>query len=184
MTTGNEQNERSRQGSGNFDPRAITDRLNEISEPVKAAVTAIKNTNFNENTVPDAFRNVPKAISPKVHAWLDFAVTTYFLGVGVWCAIRGKRGATTAAFLEAGMVAGMSLLTDYSGNGQKPINFKLHGTLDAVQGAMAAMDPLVHGFAGEPEAAFFYGQAANELAVIALTDWDKGMPAARRRQAA
>ena len=75
-------------------------------------------------------------------------------------------------------------MTDYDGNGEKPINFKLHGTLDAVQAATAALGPVLHGFAGEPEAAFFYGQAANELAVIASTDWDEGMPRQRRRKAA
>lgn len=184
MTIKDEQKEYSRQTSGNFKTQAITDQLNELGEPVKAAITAFKKNNLNEATIPDAFRKVPKLISPRVHAWLDFAVTAYFLGVGVWCASRGKRGATTAALVNAGMVAGMSLFTDYSGNGQKPISFKLHGTLDAVQGTMAAMDPLFHGFAGEPEAAFFYGQAANELAVIASTDWDEGMPFEKRRKAA
>ena len=73
------------------------------------------------------------------------------------------------------MVAGVSLMTDYQGTGDKPINFKLHGTLDAVQATAAALGPILHGFAGEPEAAFFYGQAVNEVAVIASTDWDAGM---------
>lgn len=184
MTIKDEQKEYSKQTSGKFNTQAITDQLNEMSEPVKAAITAFKKNNLNEATIPDAFRKVPKLISPRVHAWLDFAVTSYFLGLGVWCASRGKRGATTAALVNAGMVAGISLLTDYSGSGEKPINFKLHGTFDAVQGTMAALGPHLHGFAGEPEAAFFYGQAANELAVIASTDWDEGMPFERRRKAA
>jgi hypothetical protein len=43
----------------------------------------------------------------------------------------------------------------------------------------------MHGFAGEPEAKYFYAQAANELGVIATTDWDAGMPGqGRRRRAA
>src|SRR5947209_5078121 len=170
MTTRDQQ----RQASGNFNTQAITDKLNEMGEPVRAAMNTIKKANLNENTIPDAFRKVPKLISPRVHAWLDVAVTSYFLGIAVWAARRGTRGATTAALVNAGMVAGVSLFTDYSGNGQKPINFKLHGTLDAVQGTVAALGPLLHGFAGEPEAAFFYGQAANEVAVIASTDWDEG----------
>lgn len=135
---------------------------------------------FDEATIPDAFRRVPKFISPRVHAWLDIAVTGYFLGLGGWCAIRGKAGGALAAFINAGMVAGVSLMTDYDGDGQKPINFKLHGTLDAVQAATAALAPVLHGFTDEPEAAFFYGQAANEVAVIAATDWDAGMPGRER----
>ena len=100
-------------------------------------------------------------------------------------AARRKAGPATAAFVDpAGMVAGVSLFTDYQGTGEKPINFKLHGTLDAVQAATAAVGPVLHGFAGEPESAFFYGQAANEVAVIAFTDWDGGMPSAMRREAA
>lgn len=139
---------------------------------------------INEATIPDAFRRAPKFISPRVHAWLDFAVTTYFLGLGAWFAGRRKSGAATAAFLNAGMVAGVSLLTDYDGTGRKPISFKLHGTLDAVQATTAALAPVLHGFAGKPEAAFFFGQAANELAVISSTDWDAGMRSRKRRKAA
>ncbi len=140
--------------------REITDRL---PENVK---------NVNENTIPDAFRGAPKFINPTLHAWLDVAVTTYFFGLGAWFLSRGKKGAATAAFVNGAMVAGVSAMTDYDGDGQKPISFKLHGTLDAVQAATAAMGPVLHGFADEPEAMFFYGQAANEVGVIAFTDWD------------
>ena len=82
------------------------------------------------------------------------------------------------------MVAGVSLLTDYEGSGNKPISFKLHGTLDAVQATKAALAPVLYDFADEPESAFFYGQAINELAVIASTDWDQGMESASDRKAA
>ena len=82
------------------------------------------------------------------------------------------------------MVAGVSLLTDYDGDRKRPINFKLHGTLDAVQATMAAAGPTLHGFADKPEAKYFWGQAGNELMVIASTDWDAGMPVGERRRAA
>jgi hypothetical protein len=127
-------------------------------------------------TVPDTFHKSPKLISPKLHAWLDVAVTGYFAALGLWFAAQGKRRPATAAFVNAGMIAGVSLLTDYEGDGGKPINFKLHATLDAVQATKAALAPLLYDFADEPESVFFYGQAANELAVIASTDWDDGMP--------
>ncbi|HUR37241.1 MAG TPA: hypothetical protein VM009_05455 [Terriglobales bacterium] len=154
----------------------MTDRVREFAgDAVDRVQTQMEDLNFDETTVPDAFQNAPKFISPTVHAWLDVAVTGYFLGVGAWCAARGKTGAATAAFVNAGMVAGVSLFTDYQGNGGKPISFKMHGTLDAVQAAVAAMAPTLHGFTSEPESAFFYGQAANEVAVIAATDWDAGM---------
>jgi hypothetical protein len=170
----------------------VPERINQIGERIQSGMSdvnekvrsAFRDVDFDETTIPDAFQRVPKLITPKLHAWLDVAVTTYFIGLGVWFAIRGKAGAATAAFVNGGMVAGVSLFTDYEGTGEKPIDFKMHGTLDAVQATTAAIGPVLHGFAGRPEAAFFYGQAANELAVIASTDWDAGMPKERRRKAA
>jgi len=99
-----------------------------------------------------------------------FAVSTYFLGLGVWFAMRGRGRAATAAFMNGGMPAGVSRLTDDDGDGRTPISLKMHGTLDAVQEATAALGPELHGFADEPEAKHFWGQAANEVGVIATTD--------------
>jgi len=151
----------------------------EVSGKIRSSVHQI-----DESTVPDSFRKMPKLISPRIHAWLDVAVTGYFTALAVWFALRGKRAPATAAFVNAGMVAGVSLLTDYEGTGTKPINFKLHGTLDAVQAMKAALGPVLYDFTDEPEAIFFYAQAANELAVIALTNWDEAMPAISSRKAA
>lgn len=170
----------------------LVDHVTGIGEPVQSDLgdvsrqvrSGLKKVHINEATVPDAFRKMPKVISPRVHAWLDAAVTGYFVVLGAWLAGRGKAGAATAAFVNAGMVAGVSMLTDYDGTGKKPISFKMHGTLDAVQATTAALAPILHGFADEPESAFFYGQAANEMAVIASTDWDAGTPARKRRKAA
>jgi hypothetical protein len=159
----------------------VADNVRQMGRNVQSRMDEME---IDETTVPDAFRNVPKLISPRVHAWLDVAVSTYFLGLGVLFAIRGKGRAAAAAFINGSMVAGVSMLTDYDGDGKKPISFKMHGTMDAVQMTMAGLGPVMHGFAGEPEAKYFYGQAANELAVISTTDWDAGMPAASRRRAA
>jgi hypothetical protein len=182
-----QENETTRDKAGNY-AREAADRVTEMSDRVQSGVRQVgrqmRDIEVDESTIPDAFRRVPKLISPHVHAWLDFAVTTYFLGLGVWFAMRGKGRAATAAFVNGGMVAGVSMLTDYDGDGRKPISFKMHGTMDAVQATTAALAPVLHGFAGKPEAKFFYGQAGNELAVISTTDWDAGMPEAQRRNAA
>ena len=173
--------------------REAADRVSDMGSRVAGNVkeigrnvqSRIDDMDIDETTIPDAFRRAPKLISPRVHAWLDVAVTTYFLGLGVWFAVRGKGRAAAAAFVNGSMVAGVSMLTDYDGDGKKPINFKMHGTMDAVQMTMAGLGPIMHGFAGEPEAKYFYAQAANELGVIATTDWDAGMPRqGRRRRAA
>lgn len=168
------------------DASTLRNKIEDISDQVRSSAEGLteevrgkmQEMDLSETTLPDAFARAPKFISPTVHAWLDVAVTGYFAALGAWFATRGKKGAALAAFVNAGMVAGVSLMTDYHGTGNKPISFKLHGTLDGVQAATAALAPVLHGFAGEPESAFFYGQAVNEVAVIASTDWDAGM---RRR---
>jgi hypothetical protein len=173
--------------------REAADRVSDMGSRVAGNVkemgrqmqSRIDDMEIDETTIPDAFRRVPKLISPRVHAWLDVAVTTYFLGLGVWFAVRGKGRAAAAAFVNGSMVAGVSMLTDYDNDDKKPIDFKMHGTMDAVQMTMAGLGPIMHGFAGEPEAKYFYAQAADELGVIATTDWDAGMPGqGRRRRAA
>jgi hypothetical protein len=170
----------------------IVERVTDIGERVQTEIgdlncqmrSTLKKAHITEATIPDAFSKAPKIISPQVHRWLDVAVTGYFAVLGIVFAKRGNSRAATAAFANAAMVGGVSAFTDYNGTGKKPINFKMHGTLDAVQAATAALAPVLHGFADEAESAFFYGQAANEAAVIATTDWNAGMPRKKRRKAA
>ena len=128
--------------------------------------------NLTFATLPDIFENAPKPIKPRTHAWLDVAVTAYFSIAGALCLARGNKRAATAAFVNAGMVAGVSLLTDYRGDGSKPLSFKMHGTMDLIQAATAGAAPVLFGFADEPSSAIFYGQAGSEIGVVALTDWD------------
>ena len=196
MATRNRQTARKTQNkpdnTAEFSIENATERINEIGEEIQSglseagrqASSKFRQLNLNESRIPDTFQNMPKFISPRVHAWLDAAVTGYFVVLGAFFAGRGRAGAATAAFMNAGMVAGVSALTDYDGSGKKPISIKMHGTLDAMQAATAALAPVLHGFANEAESAFFYGQAANELAVIAGTDWDAGMPTGKRRRKA
>lgn len=174
---------RNRGSQSGLYPDESTDRSS-LKDKITDGVARLRSSGIDETTIPDTFAKVPKLIPPRVHAWLDVAVTGYFLALGVVLAARRKSGPATAAFINAGMVAGVSLFTDYEGTGEKPINFKMHGTLDAFQAATAALGPVLHGFAAEPESAFFYGQAANEVAVIAFTDWDEGMSSAMERKAA
>lgn len=173
--------------AGNYAQQAAN-RVSEMSDRVQSGVKQmgrqVREMKVDEATIPDVFHGVPKVISPRTHKWLDVAVTSYFIGLGIWFAVRGKGRAATAAFVNGGMVAGVSMLTDYDGDGRKPISFKMHGTMDAVQATTAALAPVLHGFAGKPEAKYFYGQAGNEVAVISMTDWDAGMPESQRLNAA
>lgn len=112
-----------------------------------------------------------KTISPAKHAILDYGVVATFIGMGF--KFRGNNNAAaTLAFINAGMVLGVSLNTDYPGGVWKRISFKTHGMLDVMQAALAGIGPILFGFAKTDAAKPFYTQAASEVGVIAATDWD------------
>ena len=125
----------------------------------------------------DGIPGIPKMIKPKQHAVLDALTAGTFLVVAGVLWNKNRRGGI-AALVNGIFVAGMSALTDYTGNGKKPISFRTHGKLDEVQAAMAAAAPTVLRF--DRGSAFFRGQAANEMMVIAMTDWDAGESLTRR----
>jgi hypothetical protein len=113
---------------------------------------------------------VQKVIGPAQHAVLDYGVAATFFALGARMMGR-HRGASTLAFINGAMVLGMSLMTDYPGGVWKKISFPMHGAMDMVQAAVAGFGPVVMGFANDPEAKTFYGQALSEIGVIAATDW-------------
>ena len=116
-------------------------------------------------------REMAKVISPAHHAVLDYGVAATFMAFGASVLSRHK-AAAGLAFANGAMVLAMSLMTDYPGGVFRVISFRGHRIGDIVQGALAGFGPLLLGFAGDPEAKYFYGQAASEAAVIAATDWD------------
>src|SRR3954462_11458902 len=110
-------------------------------------------------------------ISPAQHAVLDYGVAATFFAVGLSFAQR-HRAASTLAFLNGAMVLGMSMLTDYPGGLYRTLSFRTHRTGDVLQAVLAGVGPALFGFAKDPEATYFYGQAVSEAAVIAATDWN------------
>ncbi len=114
---------------------------------------------------------VPKVIDPVTHAVLDYLTAGTFIAMGFGLMNR-NRAAAGLAFVNGAAVLGLSLMTDYPGGVFKTLSFKTHGTIDVLQAGMSALGPTVLGFADEPEAQFFHGQAAVEAAVVAATDWN------------
>jgi hypothetical protein len=130
---------------------------------------------ITETLQSDPAAAVPQAhlrpfISPAQHAVLDYGVAATFFTVGALLAHR-HRAAAGLAFLNGAMVLGMSLLTNYPGGIYRTISFRGHRTGDIVQAALAGVGPMLLGFANDPEAKYFYGQALSEVGVIASTDW-------------
>jgi hypothetical protein len=101
---------------------------------------------------------------------LDYGVAASFFALGA-SLLNRHRPAAILAFINGGMVLGLSLFTDYPGGIWKRISFPMHGAMDMVQAAVAGLGPVVMGFADDPEATAFYGQAMSEVGVIAATDW-------------
>lgn len=117
-------------------------------------------------------RNVPKVFDPKTHAVLDHLTTgTFFLmGAAYW---GRHRRASAVALINGFFVLGLTLLTDYDGDGKRPISFRQHGELDVVQAAMAAGLPTVMGFGNSWAALPFRLQAGNEMMVVSVTDFER-----------
>jgi len=112
-----------------------------------------------------------KPISPGQHAVLDYGVAATFFAVG--CSMLPRhRAAARLALINGAMIVGMSLLTDYPGGLFRTLSFRAHRTGDIAQAALAGLGPVLFGFGSDPEATYFYGQAASEAGVIAATDWD------------
>jgi hypothetical protein len=116
-------------------------------------------------------REVHRPISPAQHAVLDYGVAATFFAVGFALGGRNRRAAALA-FLNGGMVLGMSMLTAYPGGLVRKLSFRQHRTGDMIQAGLAAAGPALFGFAGDSAANFFYAQALSEVGVISATDWD------------
>jgi hypothetical protein len=123
------------------------------------------------NTEPARTDSITTAISPAQHAVLDYGVAATFFAFG-FSVLSRHRAAAALAFANGAMIVGMSMLTDYPGGVFRTLSFRAHRTGDMVQAALAGLGPVLFGFAGDPEAKYFYGQAASEAGVIAATDWD------------
>lgn len=114
--------------------------------------------------------NVPRVIDPKTHKGLDFLTTSAFLMLaGAFWGVHRRASAT--ALINGVTVLGLTMLTDYDGDGRRPISFPMHARGDLVQAGMASGLPVLLGFASHPAAMVFQAQAANECLVIAATDW-------------
>ena len=118
-------------------------------------------------TLPES---VPKVLDARGHAVVDYLTAGSFLALGFAWRER-HRGASTLALIHGGSVLMASLMTDYPGGVFRTFSFQTHRMLDVMQSGLMALGPSLMGFAGEPEAQVFHGQALLEGSVIAATDW-------------
>src|SRR4051812_2778926 len=127
---------------------------------------------------------MPKVISPKAHAIIDYATigTWFALGAMMWG--RNKRAAISA-MICGGAELGTTLLTDFPGGVADVISFPTHGKIDMGLAATASALPNFMGFDDEAEAKWFRIMGINITAVGAMTNFNQGVQQrSRRRRAA
>jgi hypothetical protein len=114
-----------------------------------------------------ATKPVPRVLSPKAHAFIDWVRIGSFLAGAAFFWRRSKRAALAAVICGAAELS-VSLLTDYPGGVKRIISFRKHGEIDLGLAAMSATMPEFLVFKGDPERKFFLAQgilitAANEI---------------------
>lgn len=114
-----------------------------------------------------ATRPLPRMISPKAHAILDYAIAGSFFTAAALFWRRNKRAALASLVCGGARVA-VSLLTDYPGGARRTIRFHARRDIDLGLAAMTASMPEFLSFQDEPQKNFFVAQgvlttAANEL---------------------
>jgi hypothetical protein len=116
---------------------------------------------------------MPKKISPRVHAALDYAIAGSFLLAGALFWKRNRRAAV-GSLLCGGATAAVSLLTDYPGGVRKIIPYSMHGQIDSGLVAMTAAMPKLVNIENDRAAKFFSRQAMAKTAITAMTNFDYG----------
>ncbi len=123
-----------------------------------------------ETSVKALSNRLPKVISPKTHAIIDYATAGSFFLMGALMWKRHKRAAIGSMVCGA-MEANTAMMTDYPGGVYKLISFETHGKIDAGFAGFVGMLPTVLGFGDEAEAWFFRGQAMGLATVTGMTDF-------------
>ena len=115
-------------------------------------------------------KKLPKMISPRTHAIIDYATLGTFILMGALFWKKNKK-ASIAAFSCAAAEATTVLLTDFPGGVTEVISFETHGRIDStIAGATVAL-PNTLGFSDEPEARFFRIQGLALGAVTGMTEF-------------
>jgi hypothetical protein len=113
---------------------------------------------------------VPKFISPKAHAVIDYITIGSFVMSAGWLWPRNKRAAL-AALICGGAELALGLLTNYPGGVKKAISFHTHGEIDLGLAAMVATMPEFLAFKDDKEKKLFLAQGAIITAARELTEF-------------
>ena len=117
-----------------------------------------------------AVKPLPKILSPKAHAMVDYIIVGTFVlsAAAFW---RRSKRAAIASLLCGGTELAVSLLTDYPGGIHKVLSFQTHGEIDLGLAAMTATMPDFLAFGDDAEKKFFLMQGAVITVATELTEF-------------
>jgi hypothetical protein len=117
-----------------------------------------------------ATNKLPKVITPRAHAIIDYAVAASFFGMAAFFWRRNKRAAVSALVCGTAETV-TALCTDYPGGAVKEISYETHGTIDFGLSGLVASLPDMLRFSDEPESRFFRMQGLALATLTGLTDF-------------
>lgn len=132
------------------------------------------------NVAKMAVKPLPRMISPKAHAVLDYVNIGAFLAASSVFWRRNKRAAIAAMICGSAELA-VSLLTDYPGGAKRVIHFGARSEIDLGLAAMTATMPEFLAFKDEREKRFFVLQGMLLSAATGLTQFPDKPDRAERR---
>jgi hypothetical protein len=123
-----------------------------------------------ESGVQTVSKGLPKMISPKVHAFIDYGMAGSFL-LGAALLWRKHRRAAIASLACGVAELATAAVTDYPGGITPMITFKTHGRVDGGLASVIGAMPLALNFKDDREATFFRAQGIAMAAVTGLTNF-------------
>lgn len=115
--------------------------------------------------------NLPKVISPKTHAIIDYAVVAGGFFAIAGAAWKRHKPAAVASLICGVAETTVAMLTDYPGGVAKVIDFPTHGKIDAGFAAVVGTMPNLMGFTDEWPVWFFRSHALAMATVTGMTDF-------------
>jgi hypothetical protein len=112
---------------------------------------------------------IPRMVTPKAHAMIDYASVGLFLGTTAWFWRRNRRAAM-ASLICGGAELAIMLLTDYPGGVTKFISFRTHREMDYGLAAIVATMPESLAFEDHDGTKFFRVQGALMTLLGELTE--------------
>lgn len=127
-----------------------------------------------------ATKPLPKMISPRVHAIIDWSTAGAFITAAALLWKKNKRAAL-ASMICGDLIGGLIFLTDCPGGVWKKVSFETHGKIDGGVSALVASMPNLMGFSDERESKLFQSMGIGLAAVRSLTAFEEGSSNAETR---